>query len=76
MKQGEFQDGRVALVATDQYWDVEAEAVFRRGWREHLDEWNQVGSDCPYHYLGSPRTMLRMGRGFAEAMLRIEGELK
>lgn len=72
----EFQDERVALVATDAYWDVAAEAVFRRGWREHLEEWNQVGSDYPYHYLGSPRTMLGMGRGFAEAVLLIEGQLE
>ncbi|MFO0911985.1 MAG: sialate O-acetylesterase [Pirellulales bacterium] len=68
----EFQNGGVTLVATDQYWDTEAEAVFKKGWREHLDEWNKVGSDYPYHYLGSPRTMLGMGRGFAEAVIQME----
>jgi alpha-galactosidase len=66
--------GNVALVKTDAYWDTAAEAVFKKGWREHLDEWNKVGSDYPFHYLGSPKTMLGMGRGFAEAVLELRGE--
>jgi alpha-galactosidase len=69
----EFQ-GNVALVKTDVFWDIEAEAVFKKGWREHLDEWNKVGSDYPYHYLGSAKTMLRIGRGFGEAMLELQRE--
>ena len=32
--------GNVALVKTDVFWDTEAEAVFKKGWRENLDEWN------------------------------------
>ncbi len=28
-------------------------AVLAKGWREHLEEWNKVGSDYGYHYLGS-----------------------
>jgi alpha-galactosidase len=68
----EFQ-GNVALVRTDVFWDTEAAAVFKRGWRENLAEWNQVGSDYPYHYLGSPRTMLRIGRAFGEAALELRG---
>ena len=65
--------GNVALVKTDAFWDAEAEAVYKKGWREHLDEWNKVGSDYPYHYLGSARTMLKMGRAFAEAVLQLSG---
>ena len=38
---------------TDAFWDTDAEAVFKKGWRENIDEWNKVGSDYPYHYLGS-----------------------
>jgi hypothetical protein len=64
----------VALVKTDAFWDTEAEAVFKKGWRQHLDEWNKVGSDFPYHYLGSARTMIRIGRAFGEAMLELRGE--
>ena len=48
----EFQE-KVALVKTDVFWDTDAEAVFKKSWREHLDDWNKVGSDYPYHYLGS-----------------------
>ncbi len=61
--------GNVALVKTDAFWDREADGVFRKGWREHLEEWNEVGSDWPYHYLGSVRTMCAIGRAFAEAAL-------
>jgi alpha-galactosidase len=72
-KEPEFK-GNVALVRTDVFWDTEAEAVFKKGWRQHLDEWNQVGSDYPYHYLGSAKTMCRIGRAFGEAMLELRGE--
>ena len=41
------------------------------GWRENLEEWNKVGSDYPFHYLGSPETMCRIGRAFGEAMLKL-----
>lgn len=54
LQAAEFK-GNVALVKTDVFWDKEAEAVFKKGWREHLEEWNKVGSDYPYHYLGMPK---------------------
>ncbi len=72
LEAAEFK-GNVAVVKTDVFWDTEAEAVFKKGWREHLDEWNKVGSDYPYHYLGSARTMVRIGRAFGEAMLELRG---
>ena len=68
--------GNVALVKTDVFWDTEAEAVYKKGWREHLDEWNTVGSDWPFHYLGSAKTMCRIGRAFGEAVLELRGEEK
>jgi hypothetical protein len=61
----------VALVKTDVFWDTAAEAVFKKGWREHLDEWNAVGSDYPYHYLGSAKTMLAIGRALGEAAVAL-----
>lgn len=70
MDVAEFK-GNVALVKTDAFWDADAEAVFKKGWRENLDEWNKVGSDYPYHYLGSAKTMLRIGRAFGEAALEL-----
>lgn len=75
MNTGEFK-GNVALVKTDAFWDTDAEAVFKKGWKENLDEWNKVGSDFPFHYLGSPKTMMRMGRAFAEAVLELRDEKK
>lgn len=69
----EFQ-GNVALVKTDVFWDTDAEAVFKKGWREHQAEWDKVGSDYPYHYLGSAKTMWKIGRALGEAMLDLRGE--
>jgi len=66
--------GNVALVKTDVFWDIEAEAVFKKGWRENIDEWNKVGSDWPYHYLGSAKTMWRIGRAFGEAVIELSTE--
>lgn len=66
--------GNVALVKTDVFWDKDADAVFKSGWREHKEEWDRVGSDFGYHYLGSPRTMLGMGRAFGQAMLDLRRE--
>jgi len=62
----------VALVKTDQFWDMQADAVFKKGWRENLKEWNTVGSDYPYHYLGSAKTYCRIGRALAEAVIAID----
>lgn len=68
----DFQ-GNVALVKTDAFWDTTAEAVFKKGWRENLAEWNTVGSDFPFHYLGSCRTMRDIGHAFAEAVIKLRG---
>ncbi|MCU0876811.1 MAG: hypothetical protein MUF06_03345, partial [Pirellulaceae bacterium] len=64
--------GNVAVVPTDVYWDMEADAVFRRGWKEHLEEWNQVGSDFPYHYLGSAKTYSDIGAALARAAIELD----
>lgn len=66
--------GNVAVVQTSDYWDEEAHAVFKKGWKEHLDEWNSVGSDFPFHYLGSAKTMLGIGQGFADALLELSAK--
>ena len=75
MDTAEFR-GNVALVKTDVFWDAEAEAVFKKGWWENIDEWNKVGSDYPYHYLGSARTLCRIGHALGEAVLALRGEEK
>ena len=66
--------GNVALVRTDALWDETAAAVYAKGWKEHLDEWNKVGSDRPYHYLGSAKCYCDMGRAFGEAVLKLQGK--
>lgn len=66
--------GNVAVVRTDQFWDHVAQAVFDEGWRDHVEEWEKVGSDYPYHYLGSTITYSDIGRAFAEALLELRGE--
>ena len=69
-------EGNVAVVRTDAHWDTEAHEVFERGWKENPEEWNRLGSDRPYHYLGSPRTMLGVGEAFGEAVLELEALAK
>ncbi len=64
--------GNVIVVRTDQFWDEQADAIFKKGWRKHLQQWNQVGSDYPYHYLGSGRTYLRIGRAFGQAIIQLQ----
>jgi alpha-galactosidase len=66
--------GNVALVKTDAFWDLEADAVYKKGWRQNIDQWKTVGSDHPYHYLGSAKTLCRIGKAFGEAVLALGGE--
>lgn len=65
-------NGNVLAVNTDQYWDQEADVVYKKGWKEHSEEWNKVGSDHPYHYLGSVKCYSRIGRGLAEAAIKLQ----
>lgn len=63
--------GTVKLVPTDPFWDHEAEAVFKKGWQQHIDEWDLVGSDFPFHYLGSAKTISQCGSAFGEGMIEL-----
>jgi len=65
--------GNVAAVRTDVLIDKAAEAAFPT-WRENFEEWKKIGSDRPYHYLGSAIWFSRMGDAFGEAMLELMGE--
>lgn len=68
--------GNVSLVKTDVFWDTEAAAVFKKGWQQNIDEWNKVGSDRPYHYLGSCKTMFKIGEALGQSVLTLRGEAK
>ena len=63
--------GNVKLVVTDGFWDHEAYAVYKQGWKSHIDEWDRVGSDFPFHYLGSAKTICLIGRAFGEAIIEL-----
>ena len=68
----EFQ-GNVRAVRTDVLVDTAAEDLYPT-WKENVETWETVGSDHPYHYLGSAIWFSRMGDAFAEAMLELMGE--
>lgn len=61
-------NGRVASVESYKDYSLYSHAVFEKGWPEHFHEWDTVGSDRPYHYLGSGAFFVRLGASFAEAM--------
>ena len=60
--------GRVTSVESYKDYSLYSHAVFEKGWPEHFHEWDTVGSDRPYHYLGSGAFFVRLGAAFAEAM--------
>jgi alpha-galactosidase len=59
--------GNVKAIRTDVLADKEAERLFP-GWQNHFEQWQKVGSDRPYHYLGSAIWFNRIGAAFGEAM--------
>lgn len=59
--------GTVALVKTDAFWDLKAAALVAT-WEQHKDDWNKVGSDYGYHYLGSAITYAKIGMAMGQAM--------
>ena len=63
--------GNVKLVETDPFWDREADAVLKKGVENHKDEWDKVGCDGGYHYLGSAKTFCAIGKAFGEAMIEL-----
>ena len=65
----EFQ-GNVRAIPTDVYWDKKADEAFPT-WRDNFEEWKKIGSDRPYHYLGSTIFFSRVGRAFGETMLKL-----
>ena len=44
------------------------------GWQNHFEQWKQVGSDRPYHYLGSAIWYTRIGHAMGESMLELMGD--
>jgi len=62
--------GNVKAFRTDVLVDKAAEELFPT-WKENFEQWKLVGSDRPYHYLGSAIWYTRIGHGMGEAMLEL-----
>jgi alpha-galactosidase len=66
-KAPEFK-GNVVSVESYQDYSNFSHEIFSKGWPKHYHEWDTVGSDRPYHYLGSGAFFVRLGDSFANAM--------
>jgi hypothetical protein len=78
--QPEFK-GSVALVRTSEFWDKEADEFLRKNWvkrqwssPEAKEQFETMGTQPEYHYLGSARIMALIGNGMGEAMLGLCGK--
>lgn len=60
--------GNVAAVESYTEYSHFSNEVFQKGWPKHYHEWSTVGSDRPYHYLGSGAFFVRLGDSFANAI--------
>ena len=63
--------GSVLAVESYTQYSHYSNAVFKKGWPQHYHEWDTVGSDRPYHYLGSGAFFVRLGDAFADAMVEL-----
>ena len=66
-KAPEFQNSVAAVESYIEY-SMFSNKIFQKGWPEHYHEWDTVGSDRPYHYLGSGAFFVRLGDSFATSM--------
>lgn len=65
--------GNVRAVESYTQYSNFSHDVFQKGWPAHYHEWSTVGSDRPYHYLGSGAFFVRLGNAFAENMAELMG---
>ena len=70
MQEMEVFRGNVLAVRTDELADKAAEKLFPT-WRKNFEEWQKVGGDRPYHYLGSAIWFTRIGHEMGDAMLKL-----
>ncbi len=62
--------GNVKAIRTDELVDKAAERLFP-DWQKQIEAWEKVGSDRPYHYLGSALWFNRIGHALGDAMLEL-----
>jgi len=63
--------GNVLSVESYKDYSNFSHSIFEKGWPPHYHEWSTVGSDRPYHYLGSGAFFVRLGNSFANAMNKL-----
>ncbi len=63
--------GNVLSVESYEDYSNFSHSVFTKGWPKVYHQWDTVGSDRPYHYLGSGAFFVRLGDSFANAMGKI-----
>jgi alpha-galactosidase len=63
--------GNVRAVESYTQYSHYSHKVFEKGWPAHYHEWDSVGSDRPYHYLGSGAFFVRLGNSFAENLVEL-----
>ncbi|MFT5465323.1 MAG: hypothetical protein ACI8UO_000417 [Verrucomicrobiales bacterium] len=62
--------GNVRAFRTDELVDKAAEELFPT-WKDNFEQWKLVGSDRPYHYLGSAIWYTRIGHKMGETMIEL-----
>ena len=62
--------GNVAAFKTAPFCDKLAAKMFPT-WRDNFEKWQKVGSDRPYHYLGSGIWYSRIGKKAGEEMIKL-----
>ena len=72
-KAAQHSEFRGNVLPVESYKDYSnfSHSIFEKGWPPHFHEWNTVGSDRPYHYLGSGAFFVRLGDSFANAMYKL-----
>jgi len=74
-KAPEFKDNVLSVESYRDY-SLFSHEIYSKGWPKHYHEWDTVGSDRPYHYLGSGTFFARLGDSFATAMAKLIGKQK
>ena len=69
-KYPEFK-GNVLSVESYKDYSNYSHSIYEKGWPPHYHEWSTVGSDRPYHYLGSGAFFVRLGDSFATSIAEL-----
>ena len=62
--------GNVKSIKTDVFWDKAADTAYPT-WKQNFEKWKLIGSDRPYHYLGSTLTFSDIGKAMANTLLEM-----